>query len=130
MINILKWILLLPAYWLASTIVGFISILLLKWFSTFGTILYWLTVPEVFFIGGIIFPVAIPIAIIEESDLPTIPSLIVLLSNNLLVILWTLNNGGYNSSDEVGIFGILFSFVSTLGIITLLFIYKAAEKEN
>ena len=126
--RILKWILLLPAYWFGSAIVWLISSMLLKWFSSFGTVLYWLTVPEVFLIGGIAFPIGIIIGLIEQFDLPIKPALIVLLINNLLGILWTLSNGGYSFNDEVDIFGIVFSFVSTVTIITLFFIKQPKEK--
>ncbi len=126
--KILKWILLLPAYWISSAIVWFISGLLLKWFSSFGTVLYWLTVPEVFLIGGIVFPIGIIIGLIEQFDLPIKPALIVLLINNLLGILWTLTSGGYSLNNEVDIFGIVFSCVSTLGIIILFFIKQPKEK--
>ena len=125
--KILKWILLLPAYWSASAIVWFISSLLLKWFSTFGTILYWLTVPEVFLIGAIAFPIGIIIAVIEYLELHIKPVLTVLLINNLLGILWTLSNGGYSFNDEVDIFGVVFSSVSTLGIIILFFIKQPKQ---
>lgn len=126
--KILKWILLLPAYWLASAVVWFISSLLLKWFSTFGTVLYWLTVPEVFLIGAIAFPIGIIIAVIEYWELPIKPVLTVLLINNLLGILWTLSNGGYSFNDEVDIFGVVFSSVSTLGIILLFFVKQPKQE--
>lgn len=125
--KILKWILLLPAYWLASAIVWFISSLLLKWFSNFGSILYWLTVPEVFLIGAIALPIGIIIGLIDYFELPIKPVLAVLLINNLLGVLWTLSNGGYSFDNEVDIFGIVFSSVSTLGIIILFFVKQPKQ---
>ena len=126
--KILKWILFLPAYWFASAIVWFISSLLLEWFSSFGSILYWLTVPEVFLIGGIAFPIGIIIGLINQFDLPIKPALVVLLINNLLGILWTVLSGRYSFNSELEIFEIVFSCISTLAIIVLLFI--KLPKEN
>ncbi len=125
--NIIKWIFLLPAYWLSSAIVWFIASLLLNWFSSFSPILYWLTVPEVFLIGGIAFPIAIIIGLIDQFNLPIKPALLVLFVNNVLGIFWTLSNGGYSFNSEVDIFGIVFSFVSTTGIIILFFIKQPKE---
>lgn len=126
----IKWILLLPGYWLLSAVVWFISSLLLKWFCTFGSVLYWLTVPEVFLFGGIAFPIAIIIVVLDELNLPMKPALFVLFINNVLGILWTVKNGGYSFKDEVEIFGIVFSCVSTLGIILLFFIKQPKETKS
>jgi len=126
--KILKWILLLPAYWFSSAIVLFISSLLLKWFSSFGTVLYWLTVPEVFLIGGIAFPIGIIIGLIDQFDLPIKTVLIVLLLNNVLGIMWTLKNGGFDYKNTVDFFGIVYSAVSLFGIIILLFVKDTKTK--
>lgn len=126
----IKWILLLPGYWLLSAVVWFISSLLLNWFSTFGSVLYWLTVPEVFLFGGIAFPIAIIIVVLDELNLPIKPATVVLFINNILGIMWTVNNGGYSFNNEVEIFGILFSCASTLGIILLFFIKQPKEAKS
>lgn len=126
--NILKWIFLLPAYWFVSAIVWFISSLLLKWFSTFGTILYWLTVPEVFLIGAIALPIGIIIGLIDYFELPIKAVLTVLLINNLLGISWTLLQSGYSFNDEIDIFAIIFSFVSTITIIILFFVKQPLKQ--
>lgn len=130
MSDVLKWILLLPAYWFATAIVWFISSLLLNWFSSFGTILYWLTVPEVFLIGAIAFPIGIIIGLIDHFNLPIKPALTVLLINNILGILWTQSRGGYSFNNEIDIFGIVFSSVSTIGIIVLLFIKESKQESK
>jgi len=128
--RIFQWILFLPCYWISSFIVWIICSFLLKWCSTFNTFLYWLTVPEIFFIGGILFPIAIIIGLLYELDLPIKTVLIVLLLNNVLGIMWTLKNCGFDYKNTVDFFGIVYSATSMFGIVILLFTKDIKTKLN
>jgi len=92
--------------------------------------LYWLTVPEIFFIGGILFPIAIIIGLLYELDLPIKTVLIVLLLNNVLGIMWTLKNCGFDYKNTVDFFGIVYSATSMFGIVILLFTKDIKTKLN
>lgn len=124
----LKWIVLLPAYWIGSGIVWFISITLLSWFSSFGMILYWLTVPFVFIVGGIVFPFAIIIALLEELELNYKPALILILINNLIGVFITFSGDWPTIIDEINIFGIVFGVSSLLATVIFLFVKTPKEK--
>lgn len=123
---LIGWILLLPAYWIASIIVWFVSVFLLTLFSE-GSVFFWIMALFVFPAGAIIFPIAIIIAVLDELSLPIKPAIIVLLINNVIGISWTINNGGYTFEGITDIFGIAFSGVSTLALILFLFIKKQPE---
>ncbi|MCI0716749.1 MAG: hypothetical protein L0Y77_10630 [Chlorobi bacterium] len=60
----------------------------------------------------------------DEFDLPLKPVLTVLLMNNLLGVLWTFINGGYQFETIHDTFTIVFSWVSTIAIVIFMFIRK------
>ena len=127
--KVLKWVLLLPSYCFLGIIVWLVCVFLINFLNSFSSIIFWLTVPAIFIIGGIIVPISLPIAVIEHLDLPIKPALIVILINNLLGVLWTFNHGGYILDDLANIFGAVFSFFSISAVIVMLFINYSGKKD-